>query len=159
MGLGKPTGFAAWVSQVWVQCQICQPTPTPYPSQVTCGFQPPVPTLAHAGGCICLAPPLTHTKVSPSVYLLPVVSHLPSPATISSLPPRASPHTHSLSPCCLLPHAISHPTPCRAHHLEVAFAHTISCPCHVEPTTSSPLSRDGPCPCHLKPHAASSLPP
>jgi len=53
-GTGKPAGFAAWVPRVWVRCRICRPAPTPYPSQVTCGFQPPVPMLAHVGGCICL---------------------------------------------------------------------------------------------------------
>src|SRR5882762_1922726 len=40
MGTGKLAGFAAWVWQVQVQCQICQPVPTLYLSQVTHRFQP-----------------------------------------------------------------------------------------------------------------------
>src|SRR5882762_4099297 len=37
-GTGKPVGFAMQVPWVQVQCWICQPTPTPYPSQVTHGI-------------------------------------------------------------------------------------------------------------------------
>src|SRR5882724_10957238 len=69
-------GFAARVLQVRVRCRICRPAPTPYPSQVTHGFQPPVPTFDVSGGCVRLAPPVTHFNgKSPSRSPAPAVSH------------------------------------------------------------------------------------
>src|SRR5882724_10761406 len=78
-------GFAARVLQVRVRCRICRPAPTPYPSQVTHGFQPPVPTFDVSGGCVRLAPPVTHFNgKSPSRSPAPAVSH---PCAVSH--PRA----------------------------------------------------------------------
>jgi len=36
MGTGHTAGFAMWVWQVWVWCQICQPVPTLHLPQATC---------------------------------------------------------------------------------------------------------------------------
>ena len=74
--MGEPVGFAAQVPRVRVWCRICRPAPTPYPSQVTRGFQPPVPTFDVSGGCVRLAPPVTHFNgKSPSHSPAPAVSH------------------------------------------------------------------------------------
>src|SRR5882724_8318544 len=87
------------------------PTPTPYPSRVTRRFQPPVPTLARTGGCICLAPPLAHIKVSSS--------------SISSPPSLTYPHQllsrDGPRPLRLEPRAASSPPP-RARPLEAAVS-------------------------------------
>src|SRR5882724_4851644 len=118
------------VLQVWVRCRICRPTPTPYPWQVTHGFQPPVPTL-DAG--VCLPYTCLHSSK---------VSDLPSPLP----PPSPAPCrlTHAVLLCCLPPClplgrlppgpsrprrltcAIS-PAPSRPHHLDAALARTASC--------------------------------
>src|SRR5882724_3582650 len=88
MGLGKPVGFAARVPWVRVRCRICRPTPTPYPSWVTRGFQPPVPTFDVSGGCVRLVPPVTHFNgKSPSCSPAPAISH-----------PRTVSHPHTIVP-------------------------------------------------------------
>src|SRR5882762_6981139 len=124
--MGHTVGFATQVWQVWVRCQICQPTPTPHPSQVTCGSQPPIPTLIH----ICC---LTHFNGK-------LLSFSPAPAISHLLPPHAAP---SPAPHCLKPasHTPS-PTPCHLkpalHHLKPALHTPSPAPCHLKPASHTP---------------------
>src|SRR5882724_5355403 len=104
MGLGKPTGFTMWVWWVQVQCRICRPMPTPYPSRVTCRFQPPIPTLTRAGGCICLHR-LTHFNSK---------LHSLSPPHHLSLTPHCLEATASM-PCCTLNHLPPPPSTTHCH--------------------------------------------
>src|SRR5882762_9689476 len=61
--------ITAWVPRVRVWCWICRPAPTPYPSWVTCRFQPPIPTLDMGGvSALCR---LSYS----STYPLPCPSH------------------------------------------------------------------------------------
>ena len=88
--MGKPVGFAVWVPWVWVWCQICQPMPTLYLSQVTHRFQPPTRTLAHMSG-VYLLHHLSHSSM---------VSQSPTPLPLPSLTlshPMLS-HLHCLKP-------------------------------------------------------------
>src|SRR5882724_9181732 len=87
----------------------------------------PQVSATHSHACTCgwlyLPCATSHTYQGKFfIYLLPAVSHLPSPATISR---QASP-TPSQAPCCLEP-ATSSP-PSRGGCLEAAFAHAISHP-------------------------------
>src|SRR5882762_9471032 len=113
--MGKPAGFAAWVWQVWVQCQICQPTATLYPSQVTHGLQPPVPTLAHTTSHALQWYSKLHTLSYPHC-LSPTLAPSPLPSSACLSPPS---HAPSPTPCCLPPLAILPtltPTPCHLTH-------------------------------------------
>src|SRR5882762_7468057 len=102
MGTGKPVGFAARVQWVRVQCPICRPAPTPYPSWVTRGFQPPILMLAHTGGSSCarrhlslLPPHSTHPKPAIPPRCCTPPCH---PSRTQTLPPCPSLPPHPLSP-------------------------------------------------------------
>src|SRR5882724_4887954 len=81
------------VLQVWVRCRICRPTPTPYPWQVTRGFQPPVPTL-DAGVCLpytCLHSSKVSDLPSPLPPPSPAPRRLARAVSLCHLPPRLPP--------------------------------------------------------------------
>ena len=150
MGMSKPTGFAAWV-----QCLICQPTPTLHPSWVTCRFQPPVPTLAHTSGCVsCHLSCTSNLKVSYSLSPLPAISHLSCPlaTAISSPPSWAGPSMHPLPPCTIEP---------MLYCIEPAVSSSLHThpllPCTILPMPSCPPSPSPSHHCHCN-HALLPLP-
>src|SRR5882762_6365188 len=112
MGAGKPMGFATWVWQVQVQCQICQPALTPHPSWETCKSQPLSQLLiaqslfffAHTL-TLALSLPCTLT-IAPVPSLIPHHHHL-HPHMPPPLPSPSPSHTVTLVHAASLMHAAS----------------------------------------------------
>jgi len=126
MGMGHTVGFAVWVAQVWVWCQIHQPTATLHLSWVTCGSQPQCGNLVFPSCGLSCAVPHTHLQYALVLSLKQIAFTLALSHLRVALP-------LSLTLALTLALALA---------IHLAPSHTIS---HMAPPSPGPLPPPGPC--------------